>query len=84
MTFTGTGPDPDRQECAHIHQVFHVKEHDEVLLPDLGGDRVHRLKKSADGAWTVTGAIKYPGGVGPRHLAYRSECLHLIIPNVWF
>ncbi len=64
---TGRGPDTERQNGPHAHQV--VWDGDEVLVPDLGSDRVHRLWLDADGRLSVAGpAVQLAPGQGPRHL----------------
>ena len=71
---TGTGPDPDRQAAPHAHQV--VWDGEEVLVPDLGTDRLHRLHVGADGALTGAGpAVVLPAGSGPRHLVVLGDHL---------
>ena len=45
LSFTGSGPDEDRQDGPHPHQVLPVD--DEVLVCDLGTDRIHRLRVDA-------------------------------------
>ncbi|MFK4730896.1 beta-propeller fold lactonase family protein [Agromyces mediolanus] len=65
--FAGTGPDTDRQESAHLHQV--VFDGATVLGPDLGSDRIRLLElDEADGALTPSGEIVLHTGAGPRHL----------------
>lgn len=67
VTFAGSGPDPERQASPHAHQV--VIEREEVLVCDLGADRVHRLRLTADGRLREgRPAIALPPGFGPRHL----------------
>lgn len=65
VQFSGTGPDEQRQESSHPHEVY--LHGDELLIPDLGADKVWRLTKGASG-WEVKGAIVYPAGSGPRHI----------------
>lgn len=62
--FSGSGPDPERQEAPHAHFVQFAG--DELLVVDLGSDRIHRL--DLDGK--VLGGIEFPAGSGPRHLAF--------------
>ena len=50
------------------------EEHDEILVPDLGGDRVYRFKKAPTGTWAAQSHIVYQPGGGPRHVAYYSTC----------
>lgn len=72
----GHGPDPERQAGPHAHQV--VWRGDELLVCDLGTDRVHRLRPAADGGLTEAAPpIELPAGSGPRHLVLLGE--HLVV-----
>jgi 6-phosphogluconolactonase len=74
MTFDGSGPVPERQDGSRAHQV--VFTGGELLVSDLGTDRVHRLVLGADGRFR-TGAdpIVLPAGSGPRHLVVIEDFL---------
>ncbi len=74
MTFDGSGPVPERQDGSRAHQV--VFAGGELLVSDLGTDRVHRLVLDADGRFR-TGAepIVLPAGSGPRHLVLIEDFL---------
>ena len=65
---TGSGPNPVRQTSAHAHQTYLVTDHD-MLVPDLGNDRLYRYRVDATGAFvgepTVTQLV---AGAGPRHV----------------
>lgn len=41
---------------------------DQVLIPDLGADRVWRLVKSESDDWSVQDFVSQPTGSGPRHI----------------
>jgi 6-phosphogluconolactonase len=74
--FEGAGPDPDRQRGPHAHQV--VWDGDELLVPDLGTDRIHRLRLDAAGRFAVAAApVLLPAGSGPRHLVVVED--HLVV-----
>jgi 6-phosphogluconolactonase len=73
---SGTGPDRERQQGPHAHQV--VWHGDELLVPDLGSDRVHRLRLGPDGALAPSAPpVVLPPGSGPRHLVVLPE--HLVV-----
>ena len=73
---TGSGPDTERQEGPHAHQV--VLDGDEVLVADLGTDQVHRLRVEPDGGLVEAGpAVPLPAGSGPRHLVVLGD--HLVV-----
>lgn len=71
------GPDPVRQDAPHAHQVvLDPHRSDEVLVCDLGTDRVHRLLLHDDGRLTEAApALVLPPGFGPRHLVVADDTL---------
>ncbi|KAF8602594.1 putative isomerase YbhE [Ceratobasidium sp. AG-I] len=75
ITFNGTGPQP-RQTSSHPHQV--VEYGSEVLVPDLGADKIWRLTKSSSGALQNSGYIQQPAGSGPRHIAIDGTTLYTL------
>ncbi|KAJ3513350.1 hypothetical protein NLJ89_g3001 [Agrocybe chaxingu] len=79
IQFRGTGPNKLRQESSHPHQVYFIEEYQELLVADLGGDAVYRLKKSADGLWKVQGHIGFEAGGGPRHVVFHDGELFTLL-----
>jgi 6-phosphogluconolactonase len=79
LRFTGTGPDPDRQEGPHAHQVLVTGRGpagDELLVCDLGTDRIHRLGLDDAGRFhRAGGPIELPAGTGPRHAVIVADLL---------
>lgn len=72
--FTGTGPDRERQEASHLHQVVVDRARARLLGPDLGADRIRTVDLDvASGALTATGAIALHAGAGPRHLVVDGD-----------
>ena len=63
---SGHGPNPDRQECAHVH--FSMALGGEILACDLGQDTVFRYIRE-NGQLKELGRVPFPAGSGPRHLA---------------
>ena len=74
------GPDTERQEGPHAHQVvLDPGRPGEVLVCDLGTDRVHRLRLHPDGRLTPAGpALVLPPGFGPRHLVVADDTLVVV------
>jgi len=74
VQFSGSGPNPERQEGPHAHMVLPSPDGSFILAVDLGADRLmaFRLDKErgtlspAVPPWTVM-----PPGAGPRHLAFH-------------
>lgn len=74
LTFTGAGPNAERQEGPHPHEAYVHPADDEVLVPDLGADKVRRLRRQGEGGegrWEVVGEVLYPPGSGPRHVVFH-------------
>ncbi|EIN04630.1 putative isomerase YbhE [Punctularia strigosozonata HHB-11173 SS5] len=59
---------------SHPHMALqHGKE---VLVPDLGADKIWRLvEDGAPGRWKIQGDIPQPSGSGPRHIAVFNNTL---------
>ncbi|KAI0365081.1 putative isomerase YbhE [Pilatotrama ljubarskyi] len=79
VQFSGTGPNKERQEGSHPHQVTRHPARDEVLVPDLGSDKTRRLVREADGKWVEKGAVAYKAGSGPRHVAFYEDVLYTVL-----
>ena len=72
VRFTGSGPDPKRQQKAYAHSIYTDPERRHVYACDLGSDNVWTFGfDPAKGTLTPTDppAAKVPPGGGPRHLA---------------
>jgi 6-phosphogluconolactonase len=71
----GEGPDPDRQEGPHAHQVTPDRSGPDVLITDLGADRVwrSRLDPHAGRLSEPVVAMPVPPGTGPRHLLVGAD-----------
>ncbi|CAE7131687.1 unnamed protein product [Rhizoctonia solani] len=76
IAFNGSGPNPNRQDASHPHQV--VEYGSEYLVPDLGVDKVWRLTKTSSGALVNSGYIQQPAGSGPRHIVIKGTTLYTL------
>ncbi|KAG8989380.1 hypothetical protein FRB90_002287 [Tulasnella sp. 427] len=77
--FPGTGPDADRQEGSHPHQVAVHPSGKELLIPDLGSDKVWTLERNAETkSWEVKGELQAKPGHGPRHLVVKGETVYVL------
>ncbi|KAH7100084.1 putative isomerase YbhE [Auriculariales sp. MPI-PUGE-AT-0066] len=72
----GSGPVSDRQDGSHPHHI--VEYQNEVLISDLGTDKVWRLTKDASGAYQVAGQVDQAPGSGPRHIAAKDGKLFVL------
>ena len=78
----GTGPNPDRQEGPHAHQILTDLDGNHVFGVDLGGDKVN--------VWNLdpgTGTLNentvplapIASGSGPRHMAFHPDRQHAYV-----
>jgi 6-phosphogluconolactonase len=73
---TGSGPDKNRQETAHVHMVRFSPDHQYVISNDLGEDKVYTY--AYDGAaesdvLVVKDSISVKPGSGPRHIVFSAN-----------
>ncbi|PPQ71512.1 hypothetical protein CVT26_010383 [Gymnopilus dilepis] len=62
---------------SHPHMA--LEHQGEVLVPDLGGDTIWRLKANpSTGAYAIQGSIPQPKGSGPRHIRIFNNRLFTI------
>jgi Lactonase, 7-bladed beta-propeller len=74
LQLNGSGPNTDRQQSSHPHDVVTVPGRTEILVPDLGADRTWRLTyDEAGSALSVQGSVEYPAGSGPRHAVFQGQ-----------
>lgn len=72
MPFDTAGPNKARQASSHPHQtIFNTMNpvEEELLIPDLGADKVWRLKRrNSTARWALHGSVQCEVGGGPRHV----------------
>jgi 6-phosphogluconolactonase len=75
LTLTGSGPDAERQAGPHAHMVVPDGNGPEVLISDLGSDRVwrSRLDPVSGRLGSPEPAVLAEPGTGPRHLARSAD-----------
>lgn len=74
LAHLGSGPDADRQEGPHAHQVLPDPSGHWVLSMDLGTDSVRIcVPDPATGALRVHSETALRAGTGPRHLAFHPD-----------
>ncbi|MEU5847592.1 lactonase family protein [Saccharopolyspora shandongensis] len=71
---SGSGPNPQRQEGPHAHQVLPDPAGRHVLAVDLGTDSVHVYDFDVDsGHLSLKHEVPVRAGAGPRHLAFHPD-----------
>ncbi|MCI2419895.1 lactonase family protein [Saccharopolyspora sp. K220] len=71
---SGNGPNPQRQEGPHAHQVLPDPSGRYVLAVDLGTDSVYVYDFDADsGHLMLKHEVPLRAGAGPRHLAFHPD-----------
>jgi 6-phosphogluconolactonase len=84
ITFTGSGPDPNRQKKPYAHSVYVDPGDKFVYACDLGTDRVWILKFDAARGMLAPADppfAKVPPGNGARHLAFSPDGRFVYVSN---
>jgi 6-phosphogluconolactonase len=68
---SGQGPDVERQEGPHAHQMLTDPDGRWVFGVDLGADEVLVWSLGGDGKLAASSTISLPPGSGPRHMAFH-------------
>ncbi|MEU0789451.1 beta-propeller fold lactonase family protein [Amycolatopsis sp. NPDC005961] len=68
---SGSGPDADRQEAAHVHMAVPSADGSIVSAVDLGTDEIRSYTLSASGSLELLAVSSLPAGTGPRQLVRR-------------
>jgi 6-phosphogluconolactonase len=74
VSFSGSGPHPQRQRGPHAHMIVPWPADDLVLAVDLGADRLHPLRlDGSEGRLTPAKAppTQMAPGTGPRHVVFH-------------
>lgn len=73
------GPQADRQDGSHPHQVVLDETSGELLVPDLGADVVHRIPlRGTEIGPPEQDAVTMPPGFGPRHLVLTGDLMVVV------
>lgn len=67
----GTGPNADRQEGPHAHQVAFDPAGEFAFDVDLGSDTVYVSRLTEDGRLEEVSSLSVHAGAGPRHLVFH-------------
>jgi 6-phosphogluconolactonase len=75
VSFTGSGPNPNRQKKPFAHSIYADPLNAFVYACDLGTDSIWSFKLGEGAKLTATNppAAKVPPGSGPRHLAFNAD-----------
>jgi 6-phosphogluconolactonase len=72
----GSGPDAERQEGPHAHQVSFDSGGADLIVADLGSDRLWRYRSNQGGDFTPVGTVRLPAGSGTRQLLLDPDTGH--------
>jgi 6-phosphogluconolactonase len=78
----GTGPNPDRQEGPHAHQILNDFAGHHVFGVDLGADKVNVWNLDLASGQLVPNIVPFApiaSGSGPRHMAFHSDGEHAYV-----
>ncbi|WBB59505.1 lactonase family protein [Streptomyces sp. WMMC500] len=79
---TGSGPDPDRQEGPHAHQILTDPAGGFVYAVDLGTDSVYTYAlDTGSGALSAVSEAKAVPGAGPRHMVFHPQGAYAYVAN---
>jgi 6-phosphogluconolactonase len=78
----GTGPNPDRQEGPHAHQILTDLDGKHVFGVDLGADKVNVWNLDAGTGKLIPNTVPFApiaSGSGPRHMAFHPDRQHAYV-----
>lgn len=79
LTFTGSGPDKERQAQPHLHSVLFTPDNRLLLANDLGTDCIHVFPVNKNGNLlnrTESYDVRLVPGTGPRHTCFAPDGKH--------
>jgi len=78
----GTGPNPDRQEGPHAHQILTDLDGNHVFGVDLGADKVNVWNLDSGTGKLIANTVPLApiaSGSGPRHMAFHPDRQHAYV-----
>jgi 6-phosphogluconolactonase len=78
----GTGPNPDRQEGPHAHQILTDLDGNHVFGVDLGADKVNVWNLDSGSGKLIPNTVPFSpiaSGSGPRHMAFHPDRQHAYV-----
>jgi len=70
----GSGPETDRQEGPHAHNVQVDRAGEHIIVADLGTDELRSYRLNLERGKLETGPVAHANpGSGPRHVAYHGD-----------
>jgi 6-phosphogluconolactonase len=78
----GSSINPKRQREPHPHQVAFDPSGRNVLVPDLGMDKILKYRVDVvEGTLSAAGAAVVPAGSGPRHVTFSADARFMYVIN---
>jgi 6-phosphogluconolactonase len=76
----GSGPNTERQEKPHVHSAIFSPENTNILVADLGTDKVYNYAfNDKTGKTTLKQELPLSPGSGPRHMVFHSNLPYLYV-----
>jgi len=78
----GTGPNPDRQEGPHAHQILTDLDGNHVFGVDLGADKMNVWNLDSASGKLMPNTVPFApiaSGSGPRHMAFHPDRQHAYV-----
>jgi 6-phosphogluconolactonase len=78
----GTGPNPDRQEGPHAHQIQSDLDGNHIFGVDLGADKVNVWNLDPGTGMLIPNTVPFApiaSGSGPRHMAFHPDRQHAYV-----
>ncbi len=80
IQYSGSGPDKERQEKAHIHSAFFSNDFKNILVQDLGTDKIFNYTfDSKKGKLKLVQEVALSPGSGPRHLVFHPSLPYVYV-----
>lgn len=80
IQYTGAGNNKERQEKAHIHSAFFSNDFKNVLVQDLGTDKIFNYTfENKKGKLKLVQELSLSAGSGPRHVVFHPTLPYVFV-----
>lgn len=67
----GEGANVESENAPHAHQALFLQKSNQLVMVDLGSDRIHFFDIKAKHEFSLKQSIMLPAGCGPRHIVFN-------------